>query len=332
VKSHLRCGRYPRQQWPAFQFVVADRRVFPPEKWEAIIAINLSSAFYGNPRAAGARHEEARALGPYHQTPASAHSLVASPVSSRPMSRPSTAIAGLTKTVGAGACDLQDHLQLHQPPVMSGTPAGRAPRSRRTMKARNPSPRSRSFTTCCWRRSRTKEFVTLRAGRSPGPVLCGDDAAQIHRPPNSSRSRRPGPRSNDNRRPARAGVRPSRRRTPRKSRARSGLAAIDRTAGAFEHDMAVVEGHRPRLAKLSAAATFLLDHDHGAGRRRRVAGDGDEIAHDQGREALERLIEQNDAGGCGSAPPGRSPASAARPPDKVRPADLRRSLSRGNNS
>src|SRR5947209_2828494 len=68
---------------------------FPPEKWEAIIAINLSSAFYGIRAAVPGMKK--RSWGRIINT-ASAHSLVASPFKSAYVSA-KHGIAGLTKTV-----------------------------------------------------------------------------------------------------------------------------------------------------------------------------------------------------------------------------------------
>src|ERR1700736_2986581 len=68
---------------------------FPPEKWEMIIAINLSSAFYGIRAAVPGMKK--RGWGRIINT-ASAHSLVASPFKSAYVSA-KHGIAGLTKTV-----------------------------------------------------------------------------------------------------------------------------------------------------------------------------------------------------------------------------------------
>src|SRR5499427_2136761 len=68
---------------------------FPPEKWEAIIAINLSSAFYGIRAAVPGMKK--RGWGRIINT-ASAHSLVASPFKVAYVSA-KHGIAGLTKTV-----------------------------------------------------------------------------------------------------------------------------------------------------------------------------------------------------------------------------------------
>src|ERR1700761_9573864 len=68
---------------------------FPPEKWEAIIAINLSSAFYAIRAAVPGMKK--RGWGRIINT-ASAHSLVASPFKSAYVSA-KHGIAGLTKTI-----------------------------------------------------------------------------------------------------------------------------------------------------------------------------------------------------------------------------------------
>ena len=98
---------------------------FPPEKWEAIIAHQSVVGVLRHP-CRRARDEEAR-LGPHHQH------------------RFRAFVGGLAVQVGlclgqawhrrphqdrgAGACDLQDHLQLHQPRLCLDA-AGRAPDSR----------------------------------------------------------------------------------------------------------------------------------------------------------------------------------------------------------
>src|SRR5207248_7539530 len=74
---------------------VAPIEEFPPEKWEAIIAINLSSAFYGIRAAVPVMKK--RGWGRIINT-ASAHSLVASPFKSAYVAA-KHGIAGLTKTV-----------------------------------------------------------------------------------------------------------------------------------------------------------------------------------------------------------------------------------------
>ena len=95
---------------------------FPPEKWEAIIAINLSSAFYGIRAAVPGMKK--RGWGRIINT-ASAHSLVGLAVQvglclgQARHRRPD-------QDGGAGACDLQDHLQLHQPRLCLDAAGGEA--------------------------------------------------------------------------------------------------------------------------------------------------------------------------------------------------------------
>ena len=82
---------------------VAPIEEFPVEKWNAILAINLSSAFHTTP-ARRARHEEEVSWGRIINI-ASAHALVASPFKSAYVAA-KHGIAGLTKTV---ALELAEH-------------------------------------------------------------------------------------------------------------------------------------------------------------------------------------------------------------------------------
>jgi len=90
---------------------------FPPEKWEAIIAINLSSAFYGIRAAVPGMKK--RGWGRIINT-ASAHSLVASPFKSAYVSA-KHGIAGLTKTVAL-------ELRPSRSPATASAPAMSGPR------------------------------------------------------------------------------------------------------------------------------------------------------------------------------------------------------------
>ena len=81
---------------------------FPPEKWDAILAINLSSAFHTIRAAVPGM--KAQKWGRIVNT-ASAHSLVASPFKSAYVSA-KHGLAGLTKTVALELADLRRHLQL----------------------------------------------------------------------------------------------------------------------------------------------------------------------------------------------------------------------------
>ena len=118
---------------------------FPPEKWEAIMAINLSSAFYSIRAAVPGMKNWGWG---WIINTASAHSLVASPFKSAYAS-PNTALR-VSPDRGARACDLQDNMQLHQPGLCLDA-AGREADTY-TMKARNMT-RNRLSTWSCWRRS-----------------------------------------------------------------------------------------------------------------------------------------------------------------------------------
>ena len=84
---------------------------FPVEKWDQIIAINLSSAFHAIRAAVPGM--KAREWGRIINT-ASAHSLVASPFKSAYVAA-KHGIAGLTKTVALEVATARHHGQLHQP-------------------------------------------------------------------------------------------------------------------------------------------------------------------------------------------------------------------------
>ena len=84
---------------------------FPVEKWDQIIAINLSSAFHATRAAVPGM--KAKKWGRIINT-ASAHALVASPFKSAYVSA-KHGIAGLTKTVALETADLRHHRQRHLP-------------------------------------------------------------------------------------------------------------------------------------------------------------------------------------------------------------------------
>ena len=102
-------------------------RSFRIEKWDAIIAINLSSAFHAIRAAVPGMKE--RNWGRIINT-ASAHSLVASPFKSAYVSA-KHGIAGLTKTVALEARDLRHH---------RATASARAMSGRRWSRSRSPTP------------------------------------------------------------------------------------------------------------------------------------------------------------------------------------------------
>jgi 3-hydroxybutyrate dehydrogenase len=132
---------------------------FPVDKWDAIIAINLSSAFHG-----------IRAI-----NTASAHSLVASPFKSAYVSA-KHGIAGLTKTAALElatfkiTCNCISPGYVWTPLVEKQIPD--------TMKARNMT-KEQVINEVLLAAQPTKEFVTSEQVAALALFLCGDDAAQI---------------------------------------------------------------------------------------------------------------------------------------------------------
>src|SRR5215204_2621492 len=145
---------------------------FPPEKWEAIIAINLSSAFYGIRAAVPGMKK--RGWGRIINT-ASAHSLVASPFKSAYVSA-KHGIAGLTKTVALElatfkiTCNCISPGYVWTPLVEHQIPE--------TMKARNMT-KEQVIKDVLLDAQPTKEFVTSEQVAALALFLCSDDAAQI---------------------------------------------------------------------------------------------------------------------------------------------------------
>ncbi|MGH6764869.1 MAG: 3-hydroxybutyrate dehydrogenase [Bradyrhizobium sp.] len=145
---------------------------FPPEKWEAIIAINLSSAFYGIRAAVPGMKK--RGWGRIINT-ASAHSLVASPFKSAYVSA-KHGIAGLTKTVALElatfkiTCNCISPGYVWTPLVEKQIPD--------TMKARNLT-KEQVIQDVLLQAQPTKQFVTSEQVAALALFLCGDDAAQI---------------------------------------------------------------------------------------------------------------------------------------------------------
>jgi 3-hydroxybutyrate dehydrogenase len=145
---------------------------FPPEKWEQIIAINLSAAFYGIRAAVPGM--KARGWGRIIST-ASAHSLVASPFKSAYVSA-KHGIAGLTKTV---ALELAAHGitvncispgYVWTPLVERQIPD--------TMKARGLT-REQVINDVLLTAQPTKQFVTVEQVAALAVFLCSDAASQI---------------------------------------------------------------------------------------------------------------------------------------------------------
>src|SRR5207344_2988069 len=145
---------------------------FPPEKWEAIIAINLSSAFHAT--RAAVPDMKKRGWGRIINT-ASAHSLVASPFKSAYVSA-KHGIAGLTKTVALElatfkiTCNCISPGYVWTPLVEHQIPE--------TMKARNLT-KEQVIHDVLLEAQPTKEFVTSEQVAALALFLCGDYAAQI---------------------------------------------------------------------------------------------------------------------------------------------------------
>ena len=97
-------------------------RNFPPEKWDQIIAINLSAAFHAIRAAVPGM--KAKKWGRIINT-ASAHALVASPFKSAYVSA-KHGIAGLTKTVALETAHLRHHRQRHLPRLCLDAAGGKA--------------------------------------------------------------------------------------------------------------------------------------------------------------------------------------------------------------
>jgi 3-hydroxybutyrate dehydrogenase len=145
---------------------------FPIDKWDAIISINLSSAFHAIRAAVPGMKK--RAWGRIINT-ASAHSMVASPFKSAYVSA-KHGIAGLTKTVALElathkiTCNCISPGYVWTPLVEKQIPD--------TMKARNLT-KAQVIHDVLLEAQPTKEFVTSEQVAALALYLCGDDAAQI---------------------------------------------------------------------------------------------------------------------------------------------------------
>jgi 3-hydroxybutyrate dehydrogenase len=151
---------------------VAPIEEFPVDKWNAIIGINLSSAFHAIRAAVPGmkRRGWGRII-----TTASAHSLVASPFKSAYVAA-KHGIVGLTKTVALElarskiTCNCISPGYVWTPLVEKQIP--------NTMKARNMS-RDQVINDVLLAAQPTKEFVTVEQVASLALFLCSQDAAQI---------------------------------------------------------------------------------------------------------------------------------------------------------
>jgi 3-hydroxybutyrate dehydrogenase len=151
---------------------VAPIEEFPVDKWNAIIGINLSSAFHTIRAAVPGmkRRGWGRII-----TTASAHSLVASPFKSAYVAA-KHGIAGLTKTVALElarskiTCNCISPGYVWTPLVETQIP--------NTMQARNMS-KDQVINDVLLAAQPTKEFVTVEQVASLALFLCSEDAAQI---------------------------------------------------------------------------------------------------------------------------------------------------------
>ncbi|GJE40793.1 3-hydroxybutyrate dehydrogenase [Methylobacterium persicinum] len=145
---------------------------FPGEKWEQIIAINLSSAFYAMKAAIPGM--KARGWGRIINT-ASAHSLVASPFKSAYVAA-KHGIAGLTKTA---ALELAPHKITVNciSPGYVWTPLVEA-QIPDTMKARGLT-KEQVIEDVLLKAQPTKEFVTVEQVAALAVFLCSDAASQM---------------------------------------------------------------------------------------------------------------------------------------------------------
>ena len=151
---------------------VAPIEEFPVDKWNAIIGINLSSAFHTIRAAVPGmkRRGWGRII-----TTASAHSLVASPFKSAYVAA-KHGIVGLTKTVALElarskiTCNCISPGYVWTPLVEKQIP--------NTMKARNMG-RDQVINDVLLAAQPTKEFVTVEQVASLALFLCSQDAAQI---------------------------------------------------------------------------------------------------------------------------------------------------------
>jgi 3-hydroxybutyrate dehydrogenase len=145
---------------------------FPPEKWDAIIAINLTAAFHAIRAAVPGM--KAQKWGRIINT-ASAHSLVASPFKSAYVSA-KHGLAGLTKTVALELAPFGVTANCISPGYVWTPLVERQVPD--TMKARNMT-REQVISDVMLAAQPTKQFVTVEQVASLAVYLCSDAAAQI---------------------------------------------------------------------------------------------------------------------------------------------------------
>jgi 3-hydroxybutyrate dehydrogenase len=151
---------------------VAPIEEFPPEKWDAIIAINLTAAFHAIRAAVPGM--KAQKWGRIINT-ASAHSLVASPFKSAYVSA-KHGLAGLTKTVALELAPFGVTANCISPGYVWTPLVERQVPD--TMKARNMT-REQVLNDVMLAAQPTKQFVTVDQVASLAVYLCSDAAAQI---------------------------------------------------------------------------------------------------------------------------------------------------------
>ena len=151
---------------------VAPVEDFPPEKWDAIIAINLSSAFHG--MRAAMPGMKRRKWGRIIST-ASAHSLIASPFKSAYVTA-KHGLAGLTKTVALEVAASGITVNCISPGYV-WTPLVEA-QIPDTMKARGMT-REQVMNDVLLAGQPTKQFVTVDQVAALALYLCRDEASSI---------------------------------------------------------------------------------------------------------------------------------------------------------
>jgi 3-hydroxybutyrate dehydrogenase len=145
---------------------------FPPEKWDAIIAINLSSAFHAIRAAVPGM--KAKGWGRIINT-ASAHSLVASPFKSAYVAA-KHGVAGLTKTIALEVATNGITVNCISPGyVWTPLVEKQIPD---TMKARNLT-KEQVINDVLLEAQPTKQFVTVDQVAALAVFLCSDAASQI---------------------------------------------------------------------------------------------------------------------------------------------------------
>jgi 3-hydroxybutyrate dehydrogenase len=145
---------------------------FPVEKWDAIIAINLSAAFHA--MRAAVPGMKAKKWGRIIST-ASAHSLVASPFKSAYVAA-KHGLAGLTKTVALEVATFGVTVNCISPGyVWTSLVEKQIPD---TMKARNMT-REQVISEVMLAAQPSKQFVTVEQVSALAAYLCSDAAAQI---------------------------------------------------------------------------------------------------------------------------------------------------------